>query len=100
MPLLDKAQAPFAAEGVQIIALAEDHDGALAISSFYRRRGLTRLTPYADSSGASLNISRINSLPTTVFIDAQGKEIGRVEGNVEWTREEDLAFARRVFAIP
>ena len=36
----------------------------------------------------------VRILPTTVLIDTQGREVGRLEGPAEWDAPEILAFLR------
>lgn len=67
-----------------IIAVAIDLKDAGKIRDFYKARGIRNLSVIFDKSGALSRAFRASSLPTTVFINSQGHEIGRIQGMVEW----------------
>jgi len=68
-----------------IIAVAIDLKEAGKIRDFYKAKGIKNLSIIFDKSGALARTFRASSLPTTVFINSQGHEIGRIQGMVEWT---------------
>lgn len=80
MPSLDAA----AAEGrVQVLAVSQDMQRE-KVAPFFAERKLTNLTAYTDPEmGLSLHY-RVN-LPTTIMFDAQGVELWRVSGALDWT---------------
>jgi thiol-disulfide isomerase/thioredoxin len=93
MPALDALQARFSeAHELEILALAEDHDGAAAVSGFYTRHNLHALAGYVDSSGEAPALLHVRGLPTTLLIDPHGAEIGRVEGEADWAAPDAVAF--------
>lgn len=77
---------------LDIIALSEDHEGVDAAKGFYKRHNLNNLKVYADTGGSVPNILQIHGLPTTVLIDPNGMEIGRIEGEANWTDPATIAF--------
>jgi hypothetical protein len=40
----------------------------------------------------------IRGLPTTVLINPEGMEVGRIVGAIEWNSPENVAFLRRLLA--
>lgn len=92
MPALDRLRTHFHPKQLQIIALIEDHDGNAAAKAFYTRHNLTHLPIFVDSSGHAPSLLHIQGLPTTLLIDPEGREIGRVEGDAEWDSPDALAF--------
>lgn len=92
MPALDKVRAHFQPQRLQVIALTEDHDGLNVAKAFYTRHSLTHLPLFADSAGQAPNLLRIRGLPTTLLIDPEGREVGRIEGEAEWSTPDAFAF--------
>jgi thiol-disulfide isomerase/thioredoxin len=84
MPALDNLSTKLKDRGVQVIALSEDRGGMEKVPAFYAARDIRNLDVYLDLNGALSRQMGIEGLPTTVLIDAQGREVGRVMGVLEW----------------
>jgi thiol-disulfide isomerase/thioredoxin len=93
MPSLDRLQAELGGTDFTVITLSEDRNPAV-IAPFYETHGLEHLKPYHDPSGALSRAFGIRGLPTSVLIDRQGREVGRLEGPAEWDSGEALALLR------
>ncbi|MEZ5922319.1 MAG: hypothetical protein R3C60_13350 [Parvularculaceae bacterium] len=81
------------------MAVAADPTGAAAASAFLDKLGLKTLKRYADpkltlviATGGSA------SLPLSILYDAEGREIGRVLGEADWSSPEAEALMRRAIA--
>lgn len=68
-----------------IVAVATDLKDVAKIRDFYKAKGIKNLSITFDKSGILPRAFRASSLPTTVFINSQGHEIGRIQGMIEWT---------------
>lgn len=68
-----------------IIAVATDPKDISKISDFYKVKGIKNLSITFDKGGVLSRNFRASALPTTVFINSNGHEIGRIQGAVEWT---------------
>jgi thiol-disulfide isomerase/thioredoxin len=93
MPSLDGLQKSLGARAL-IIALNEDRNGAAAAQAFYTHRNLTHLPVYIDVSGRAPYILHTPGLPATLLIDPQGKEIGHIDGDADWTDPGTFAFLK------
>ena len=93
MPSLDRLQAKV--PGIRVLALSEDRGGAPVIENFYRQYGIANLDVLADRGGKLMRKLRVRGLPTTLLIDADGNEVGRVVGPVEWDQAPVRALIRR-----
>jgi thiol-disulfide isomerase/thioredoxin len=93
MPALDRLQAQLGGEDFAVVTLSEDRNPAV-IAPFYETHGLDHLKRYHDPSGAVSRAFGIRGLPTSVLIDRQGREVGRLEGPAEWDSSEALALLR------
>jgi len=79
LPTLDA----LAKTGTVVVALSQDSDDAKA-KAFLKERGFAALKGYTDSRMQWLG-SVATNLPTTLLYDAQGREVWRVLGDLDWT---------------
>ena len=93
MPSLDRLEAKLGGRDFTVITVSEDRNPAV-IAPFYEEHGLRHLKRYHDPSGALSRAFGIRGLPTTVLIDREGQEIGRIEGPAEWDSPEAKALIR------
>lgn len=94
MPTLDRLQVQLGGPGFEVVALSIDRKGAGAVRSFYSEVSIQNLAIYIDSGGKSARALGMIGLPTTLLIDQDGKEIGRLIGPFEWDTPEIVAFLR------
>ncbi len=94
MPQLDHLKALLAGDGIRVLALSVDRGGVPLIRKFYDVNGIRNLEVLIDADGAVLRDLRIRGLPTTVLIDAEGREVGRALGAAEWDSPTVTAFLR------
>ena len=92
MPSLDALA--LARSDIQVLALSQDMDGREAVTRFFAARSFQRLEPYLDPRLDFMASLRIDTLPTTILYDAQGREVWRMTGMAEWDDER----ARRLIA--
>ena len=96
MPSLDQLQAIMGSRKLAVVAVSVDREGDVTVPAFYRRYGLSHLKFYWDRPGTSLRRLHLRGIPTTLLIDPDGKEIGRVRSHIDWMREDNLAFLNRL----
>jgi thiol-disulfide isomerase/thioredoxin len=72
-------------KAAHIVAIATDLKDAEKIRNFYQSKGIANLTIAFDKSGNLHRSLKTTGLPTTIFINSQGHEIGRIQGLIEWT---------------
>lgn len=94
MPALDRLHAAVAADGIEVLALSSDREGAPVVRSFYQRNQIKALAVLIDQAGALSRALNVVGLPTTVLFDTAGREVGRVLGTAEWDSEQTIAFLR------
>jgi thiol-disulfide isomerase/thioredoxin len=96
LPEIDAAQNAYGGKGFKVLALSLDSNtSADKPAAFMAQHGITHLKPLIDFSQASFKAAHAPGLPTTVFIDTTGKEVGRAEGPVDWKSKETQAFIER-----
>jgi thiol-disulfide isomerase/thioredoxin len=93
MPALDRLQGKLEAADFAVVPLSIDHRGRDAVERFYRELGLTSLRIYLDPSGNAPYAINASGMPTTLVIDREGRELGRVIGAAQW---DDSAMVSRI----
>ena len=94
MPTLDALQAELGGDRFEVVALSIDRAGSPVVRRFYDEIGVTNLKIYVDKTMLSMTALRTVGLPTTILIDAQGRELGRLVGPAEWDDPEMVSFLR------
>ena len=84
MPLFDALQARYADAPVRVLALALDRGSADKPRKFLADLNVKHLTQAHDPSYAAARAVGLIGLPTTLVLDASGREIGRLAGEAEW----------------
>ena len=94
MPTLDRLQAALGGPDFEVVALSIDRQGRPVVEDFYRELGLRQLGMYVDASGKAPRDLNALGVPTTLLIDRQGNEVGRLLGPAEWDSPEMVSFIR------
>jgi thiol-disulfide isomerase/thioredoxin len=96
MPSLDRLARKLGSERFAVVALSLDGPSRPKVEPFIRSRNLDQLRVFFDTQKKSYAALDILVLPTTVLIDAEGREIGRLQGDAEWDSPEAEALVRHV----
>ena len=78
MPTLDRLQGLLSGPDFQVIALSIDRGGAEVVRKFFAEIGVQHIAIHLDSAGAAFQTLGVVGLPTTVLIDREGREVGRL----------------------
>jgi thiol-disulfide isomerase/thioredoxin len=92
-PLAKLAQT-LAPEDIAVLPLSSDRGGAPVVRRFYESHGITALPVLLDPKSAVAHAWGVNGIPTTVVIDKQGRERGRLEGAADWSTPQAAAGIR------
>ena len=90
MPTLD-ALAANSKDRMTVIAVAQDLKGAEVVDPWFQKAGLKALQPYLDPENGLLDAAN-SALPTSIYYDAEGREIWRVVGAIDWQGAEAKAL--------
>ena len=82
MPTLDALAARD--NHVQVLAVSQDLDGRQKVDAFFNKQGYSKLEPYLDPEMALMMELKVDTLPTTILYDAEGKEVWRMTGMEDW----------------
>ncbi|MGF1550826.1 MAG: TlpA family protein disulfide reductase [Sphingomonadaceae bacterium] len=83
MPLLDQLAA--SRDDIKVLALSQDLAGPEKVEAFFAERDFKMLEPYIDPELAIMDALGIDTLPTTILYDAEGREVWRMTGMADWT---------------
>lgn len=98
MPTLDSLQAQLGGEQFEVVALSIDHSGRDAVEKFYRDISIKHLRMYIDPSTLATATLGIEGVPTTLLVDREGREIGRLVGATEWDSPAMVDLITRTIA--
>jgi len=84
MPSLDRLQVLMGEAGLVVLAISVDRGGLRQVAPFFAANTLANLPVYLDPSGASMRAFAVRGMPTTIVIDPNGLERGRLEGAAAW----------------
>jgi thiol-disulfide isomerase/thioredoxin len=97
MPSLDRLQAEHGGDDLLVLPLSQDRGEAeQQIAAFYDAFELEHLAVFRDPEAAAGRAFRAPGLPTTIVIDREGREVGRVLGHAEWDSAEAVALVQAV----
>jgi thiol-disulfide isomerase/thioredoxin len=100
MPMLDKLEAELGGKDFQVVAVNIDRGGSDKPESFLAETGAKHLALYTDPSGKLFSKVRAVGMPTTLLIDREGREIGRLVGPADWGSPEAVALIKAAIAAP
>jgi thiol-disulfide isomerase/thioredoxin len=98
MPALDRLQAAIGGPRFEVVALSVDQQGPEIARKFFGDVGVKSLTLYVDRSAqAAFKLGAVG-LPSTLLVDASGREIGRHVGPAKWDSAEVVESLRKRIA--
>ena len=92
MPSLERLSDRMKDKGVAVLSVSQDRGGLKQVEPFLKKHTLKTLPIYLDPKGAVLKAIGGRGLPTTLVIDKEGREIGRLEGDAEWDGPHAVAL--------
>lgn len=84
LPTLDHLQQQLAPLGVTVLALSIDRGGPKTVREFFDEHEIKSLGVYVDPTMAAQSDLNVIGLPTTIIIDRDGRERGRLVGPAAW----------------
>lgn len=99
MPTLD-ALAIREKDRLQVLTVSQDLAGAAKVDPFFEKGGFKMIQPYLDPENG-LNFSfKTGLMPTTVLFDAEGKEVWRMLGGMDWNGSRASALLEETLSNP
>jgi len=92
MPDLNELQQSLGGNGFEVVLLSENQDGIESSLAFLEENNISHLKTYIDGNRAVARTLKSNVLPTSILIDADGLEVGRLIGPAEWNSGDAQAL--------
>lgn len=96
MPGLDRLQTELGSDKFEVVAVSVDRTGIEGARKFLDQISVRRLAVLSDPSARMATTLKAIGLPTTLLINAEGQEVGRLVGPAEWDTPEAEALIRAV----
>ena len=92
MPSLDALQTHFKGQPLKVVALSTDRGSADKPKKFLKDLDIKNLAFFHDPKSQAARDTGLFGLPTTLLLDTQGREIGRLAGEAVWDAPEVKLF--------
>jgi len=92
LPSLDALQRDVGGPTFEVVALSTDTGRRVAVERLFAEVSVDTLDPMIDDTGAVMRDLGVFALPTTLLINPNGQEIGRLTGPADWNSPEAVAF--------
>ena len=93
MPSLEKLT--FKYPEIKVFAVNTEKPNKIRIRDFFRSVGVTTLNTYYDPDLSLVKTFKLRGLPTSILIDKNGEEFGRVIGEVDFASENFLNLMKK-----
>ena len=90
MPSIQKLSKLLSKESFAVLALSQDIQGWSKIRPFIQKYQLNDLPIYNDPKLSGAKKFAVKGLPTTILLDRDGRELGRLLGHAEWDSKEAI----------
>ena len=98
MPSLNALDAALGGADFDVIAIASGRNALPAIEAFYAEEGIDRLEILLDPRSDLTRGAGVFGLPTTLILDPDGREIGRLQGDADWAHADAQAILKAIVA--
>ncbi len=92
MPSLDRLQARLGGDAFAVVPVATSHNPQPAIDRFWEQAEISNLPILLDPDRLLAADFGALSLPLTIVLDPQGREIARLIGDAEWDSDSAVAI--------
>ena len=92
MPSLEKFSQKY--PEIKIYAINMEKPNKLRAGDFFKSIGIKSLDIYFDPDFKLVKTFKMRGLPTSILIDKDGKEFGRVVGELDFNSEEFIGFLK------
>ena len=96
MPQLNALQAELGGDSFEVVALNIEKGGEEKARKFLEETGVKDLALYTDPTGKVFATLKAIGMPTTLLLNRQGKEMGRLVGPADWAAPEAKALIQAV----
>lgn len=89
LPTLDRLAQLHQKDGaLRVLAVSQDFGPHASVEAFLKKNRIAKLAAYQDSKSNLSSALGAEVLPTSILFDAQGREVWRYVGDLDWTGPE------------
>jgi thiol-disulfide isomerase/thioredoxin len=92
MPSLERLQKALGSDRFEVVAVSVDRTGLKGAKEFLAAMAVDSLRVYADPTARAASQLKAVGMPSTLLIDTEGREIGRLIGPAEWDSADAKAL--------
>ena len=93
MPSLEKLAQKY--PEIKVYAINMEKPNKLRAGDFFKSLGITSLDIYFDPDFKLVKTFKMRGLPTSILIDKNGKEFGRIVGEIEFNNDDFIALLKK-----
>ena len=93
MPSLEKLSIKL--PEIEIFAINTEKPNNIKVDKFFKDIGVKDLKTYYDPELSLVKIFRLRGLPTSILINKEGKEFGKVIGEIDFTNEKFINLIKK-----
>jgi thiol-disulfide isomerase/thioredoxin len=82
MPTLDALAG--SRDDIEVLTVSQDMAGKAKVDAFFAKRNFRMIEPYLDAELSLMTGLKVDTLPTTILYDAEGREVWRMTGMEDW----------------
>ena len=98
MPGLDELKARLGGDQFDVVAVSIDRDGFDKAQKFLNKIKIKSLVLHIDETAKAATALKAFGMPTTLLLNRQGKEIGRLTGPAEWNSDDAIRLIKAAIA--
>ena len=83
--------------GLAVVPVSQDMGSKTSVDAFLKSKGIGEFAAYHDPKMGLTSALGIEVMPTTVLYDAQGREVWRYIGDLDWTGEEAAKLLEQAY---
>ena len=96
MPSLQELVKSINSNNFSVVVIASGRNSQNAIDTFFEQHQLTNLLSYKDPKGKVASSLSVMGLPTTIIVDQNAYEVGRLVGSTAWNSPEVIKFIKKL----
>lgn len=73
---------------LRVVTISQDMQGAEKVEPFFKKNGYANLQPWLDPENDLAFYYGGANLPMTILYNAQGREVWRIAGDIDWSAPE------------
>ncbi len=100
LPTLDRLKGSQGKDGLQVVAISQDNAPHASVVAFLDVHKIEHLDAYQDEDMGISGKAGAEVLPTTILFDAQGREVWRYVGDLDWTGAEAAKLLAEAGSAP